>query len=125
MKYFIAYTNDDGQDFQGLPWLEGPFYTVDDVNSFIIECSDKMNDPVIFITPDIIEEEITWDYVREHMPEDLCKSCVHFWEDFPLPLDHFEPHCELLDIKGKLLTKDNVPFPCLKCPFDSYKKKSC
>ena len=83
---------------------------------------NKMNDPVIFSTPDIIEEQITWDYVREHMPEDLCKSCIHFWEDFPMPLDHFEPHCEILDRKGKLLTKDNVPFPCLKCPFDSYKK---
>ena len=67
MKYYIAYTNNDGQDFQGLPWLEGPFDSVDKVNSFIIKCSNKMNNPVIFNTPREIDgEEITWDYVHKH-----------------------------------------------------------
>ena len=119
MKYYIAYYGNDN-DSQELPMLEGPFDTVNDVNSFYIDDGNKMNTPVIFNTPDVIEEQITWDYVRKHMPEDLCKSCIHFWVDFPMPLS--ELHCEILDEKGKLLTKDIVPFPCLKCPFDNYKK---
>ena len=56
--------------------------------------------------------------------KDLCKTCEHYWVDFPLPLDHVEGHCEIID--GRLLhgTMDEiVPYPCLECPFNSYKKK--
>jgi hypothetical protein len=45
--------------------------------------------------------------------------------DFPLPLDRVVSHCEILDDKkGLSANMDNeVPYPCLKCPFNSYKKK--
>ena len=126
MKYYIAYFGNDS-DSQKLPMLEGPFDNTDDASSFIIDRSNskhELNNPAIISTPDIIEEQITWDYVRSHLAgEDLCKSCDHYWLDFPLPLDHYESHCDILDQKGKLLTSNIVPFPCLKCPFNSYIKK--
>ena len=59
--------------------------------------------------------------INEH--SDLCKSCKKMWFDFPLPLDHYEAHCEILDEKHKGLLDDNVEYPCLKCPFDAYDKK--
>lgn len=31
--------------------------------------------------------------------KDLCKTCEHYWLDFPLPLDRIEAHCEILDEK--------------------------
>ena len=57
--------------------------------------------------------------------KDLCKTCEHYWVDFPLPLDHVEAHCEILDDEKGLLANmdDIVPYPCLKCPFNCYKKK--
>ena len=59
--------------------------------------------------------------------KDLCKTCEHYWVDFPLPLDHYEPHCEIVDKKhGYRADKfaELVPYPCLKCPFNCYKKKA-
>lgn len=32
--------------------------------------------------------------------EDLCKTCGHHWTDFPMPLDHYVDHCDILDEKG-------------------------
>lgn len=29
--------------------------------------------------------------------KDLCKTCKHYWTDFPLPLERVIPHCEILD----------------------------
>lgn len=56
--------------------------------------------------------------------KDLCKTCEHYWEDFPMPLDEVISHCEILDQKCSIkLMDDVVPYPCLKCPFDSYLKK--
>jgi hypothetical protein len=56
--------------------------------------------------------------------DDLCKSCEHYWQDFPMPLDRVVSHCEVLDRKGSLKEmNDVVPYPCLKCPFDSFNKK--
>lgn len=57
--------------------------------------------------------------------KDLCKTCEHYWQDFPMPLEQVISHCEILDrqaIKYRSMD-DVVPYPCLKCPFDSYKKK--
>lgn len=48
--------------------------------------------------------------------KDLCKTCEHYWVDFPLPLDHVEGHCEIID--GRLLHGTMSV-----CPFNSYKKK--
>lgn len=53
--------------------------------------------------------------------KDLCKTCEHYWLDFPLPLDRYIPHCDVLDKKGGSI--DDVPYPCLKCPCNSYSKK--
>lgn len=55
--------------------------------------------------------------------KDLCKTCEHFWLDFPMPLDKHIAHCEVLDKKGGGLLDDVVEYPCLKCPFNSYLKK--
>lgn len=56
--------------------------------------------------------------------KDLCKKCKHYWLDFPLPCDHYEPHCEILDRKPTSKTMDDtIPYPCLKCPFDSFSLK--
>lgn len=52
--------------------------------------------------------------------KDLCKTCEHYWLDFPLPLDRYIPHCEIVGFKDM---DDAVPYPCLKCPFDCYSKK--
>ena len=62
--------------------------------------------------------------------KDLCKTCKHYWTDFPLPLDRVISHCEIVDQKHGMFTAgrnhimdDVVPYPCLKCPFNSYEKK--
>lgn len=55
---------------------------------------------------------------------DLCKTCKHYWLDFPIPLERYIPHCEILDrqsVNYKSMD-DTVPYPCLSCPFESYKK---
>lgn len=57
--------------------------------------------------------------------KDLCKTCEHYWQDFPLPLDHIESHCEILDAKNGLKPMDGViSYPCLECPFNCYKKNN-
>lgn len=57
--------------------------------------------------------------------KDLCKTCEHYWKDFPFPLEYVVSHCEVLDEKEGFSENMNkkVPYPCLKCPFNSYKKK--
>ena len=62
--------------------------------------------------------------------KDLCKTCEHYWQDFPMPLEEVISHCEIVDQKYGMFTAgrnrimDNVgPYPCLKCPFDSYVEK--
>jgi len=58
--------------------------------------------------------------------KDLCKTCEHHWVDFPLLLDHYVSHCDILDEKYGLIgtiMDEKVPYPCLKCPFNFYKKK--
>lgn len=58
------------------------------------------------------------------MEKDLCKTCKHFWMDFPMQLDHCEAHCEIVDQKYTSKTMDDVvEYPCLKCPFDCYSEK--
>jgi len=55
--------------------------------------------------------------------KDLCKTCTHFWTDFPMPLDYAICHCDKVDEKyGFKSMSDYVSYPCLKCPFDSYNK---
>ena len=62
---------------------------------------------------------------QEYKNKDLCNTCEHYWQDFPLPLDHIEYHCEILDEKYGLTPNMNskVPNPCLKCPFNCYSPK--
>lgn len=60
----------------------------------------------------------------EIMKEDLCKTCVNHWTDFPLPLDQAESHCTVVDEKfgfGKM--NEVVPYPCLECPFNCYSER--
>lgn len=54
--------------------------------------------------------------------KDLCKTCKHYWVDFPMPLEYAVSHCEILDAKN--INQDMneiVPYPCINCPFDKYK----
>ena len=56
--------------------------------------------------------------------KDLCKSCKHYWVDFPMPLKYAISHCEILDAKN--INQDMnevVPYPCVKCPFNKYEIK--
>lgn len=57
--------------------------------------------------------------------KDLCETCVHYWVDFPLPLDSVVPHCEILDEeKGLSVNMDSyISYPCLECLFNCYIKK--
>lgn len=56
--------------------------------------------------------------------QDLCKTCANYWQDFPMPLEQVISHCEILDTKsGNKVMDEVVPYPCVKCPFDSYKRK--
>ena len=53
--------------------------------------------------------------------KDLCKTCIHFWTDFPMPLEQVVPHCELVDNwYGYRDMGDIVGYPCIKCPFNCY-----
>lgn len=67
---------------------------------------------------------------------DLCKTCLHYWVDYPLQiidkqtfdspikLDHYISHCEIVDEKiGFNKMNEVVPYPCVNCPFNAYKKK--
>lgn len=47
------------------------------------------------------------------------------WKLIKLWFKHGNSHCEILDEKKGLSANmdDEVPYPCLKCPFNSYKKK--
>lgn len=56
---------------------------------------------------------------------DLCKSCKHYWVDFVVsPEKRYIARCEILDKKymDKELDEE-VPYPCLKCPFGCYTPK--
>jgi hypothetical protein len=39
-----------------------------------------------------------------------------------MPLDRYVSHCEIADSKGLDMDKA-VPYPCLECPFKSFKDK--
>lgn len=57
---------------------------------------------------------------------DICQKCGHYWLDFPMPLDKYIPHCEVMDSDPKYYRQemdDVVPYPCLECPFNSFSKK--
>ena len=56
--------------------------------------------------------------------KDLCKSCEHRWVDFPSHLEYAISHCEMLDKNsGFGDMSDSIAYPCIRCPFNSYKKK--
>ena len=60
--------------------------------------------------------------------QDLCGTCKHCWDDFPMPLERYVTHCEILDNKVGAINRnlnEVVPYPCLKCPFDRYLQKKC
>jgi len=124
-KYFIAYSTNICINFEELPLIVGEFSSINDAKSFIADCgSNMMRNPAIFSTPDnLMEEELTWEYVYAHLScEDLCKSCSHYYRrDVAV---YYEAHCDILDRMGKLLSQSAVPYPCLKCPFDSYIPKT-
>lgn len=61
---------------------------------------------------------------NEEKAKDLCQTCEHYWLDFPMPLEQCISHCEIVDDKiGWNKMDEAVSYPCLECPFNSYKKK--
>lgn len=63
---------------------------------------------------------------EEMQKQDLCGTCEHCWDDFPMPLDHYVTHCEILDRKVGAINRnlnEVVPYPCVQCPFDCYSQK--
>lgn len=63
---------------------------------------------------------------EEMRKQDLCGTCEHCWEDFPMPLERYVTHCEILDNKVGSINRnlnEVVPYPCTQCPFDSYSRK--
>ena len=63
----------------------------------------------------------TIEYVKSR---DLCKTCEHYRQNFPLPLTTVISYCDKVYEKYGLKPMDDiVPFPCLECPFNCYKKK--
>lgn len=60
----------------------------------------------------------------EKKVQDLCLTCEHYWEDFPMPLEYFISHCDIVDKKYGFNVMDKyVPYPCLECPFNCYSPK--
>lgn len=68
--------------------------------------------------------------------KDLCETCSHYWFDYPLPIldkqlfnsqllsKQYYPHCEISDKEiGFNTMNEVVPYHCLNCPFNTYKKK--
>lgn len=68
--------------------------------------------------------------------KDLCETCSHYWFDYPLQihdkqmfdspltLDNRVPHCKIADNEiGFNTMNEVVPYPCVNCPFNAYKKK--
>ena len=58
------------------------------------------------------------------MEKDLCKTCSHYWVDYPFPIEQCIEHCEIADEKigfGKM--DEVVLYPCVDCPFNAYQKK--
>lgn len=56
------------------------------------------------------------------MKNDLCKTCENYWTDFVVrPEKQYIARCNKIGL-GKCLD-EVVPYPCIKCPFDSYVEK--
>lgn len=56
--------------------------------------------------------------------KDLCETCSHYWFDSPLTLDNRVPHYKIADKEiGFNTMNEVVPYPCVNCPFNAYKKK--
>ena len=54
--------------------------------------------------------------------KDLCLTCKHNWSDFHTNLKESIPH--VVDEKYGFVSMDEiVPYPCAKCPFNSYVQK--
>lgn len=63
---------------------------------------------------------------EEMRKQDLCRTCKHCWEDFPMPPERYVTHCEILDRKVGIINRnlnEVVPYPCVQCPFDCYSRK--
>jgi hypothetical protein len=59
----------------------------------------------------------------ENKEKDLCLTCEHYWEDFPMPLEHVVSHCDKVDEKYGFKGMDEyVAYPCLECPFNCYSR---
>lgn len=69
MRYFIAYKDVNGKDFNGLPWVmpEGGFNNIQiaqNAKNDFIECGFK---DVTLFACDETPEEIDWDFVNANL----------------------------------------------------------
>ena len=78
------------------------------------------------IGPDASEYIESCKNKKEQENKDLCKTCDYYWVDFiVIPAKRYIGHCEILDRKKGVSTNidDEVSYPCLECPFNSYIEK--
>jgi hypothetical protein len=68
MKYFIAYKDQFGNDFKGLPWIipDGGFEDLDITNKVKNDFINRGFKNVILFVCNNIPEEIDWEFVNEH-----------------------------------------------------------
>jgi len=95
-------------------------FSDDRANDFLDNVRVKCNEAIEYANND--GGEASGKQPAKDSGKDLCNTCSHYWTDFPLPLDHYEDHCDIVDEKGCNM-KDVVPYPCLECPFGQYKEK--
>lgn len=56
---------------------------------------------------------------KEDKEKDICQHCKHYWIDFRVtPEKVYIPCCDKLSAITNM--DEVVPYPCEKCPFDSY-----
>lgn len=67
MYYGIAYRDKDGKDLNGIPWLDGIYSTIEELNEGIQNLKDYA---CIDITPYKFDgeqpETVTWEYVEQN-----------------------------------------------------------
>ena len=69
LEYLIAYTDSQGNDFHGLPWVVAPFPSFFEANSFCQQllADGLTKDAFVFsIRYGACPEEISWEFARKH-----------------------------------------------------------
>lgn len=64
-RYYIAYKDEDGNDFNGLPWVKET--SKDYIKLFVTDMVESKYQKVIpFVVDGEVPEIVDWDYVEQH-----------------------------------------------------------